>query len=201
MKTVKDAFEEVSAWVEVPADNKKGFKIKYVYSGPWYIWRTEPEEIQKSKVVIGILCLLDMILFAAAGLMPGSVNTVKWVEIPGLFSLLALVYEITGVVAFCRSKEKMLQPDFRRIKTYLGAAPVVRGVLTLATAAGSVYAIGMTEVTAYHIATTVLFLLSSVASLIMWKRFVKIPHTSEKNDILKHIHDGVLEDGIEAYFL
>ena len=95
----------------------------------------------------------------------------------------------------------MLQPDFRRIKTHLGAAPVIRGVLTLATAAGSVYAIGMTEVTAYHIATTVLFLLSSVASLIMWKRFVKIPHTSEKNDILKHIHDGVLEDGIEAYFL
>lgn len=200
MKTFKDSFEEVFTWVEVPADNKKGFKIKYVYTGPWYMWRVSAEEKKRNKRVIGALCVLDILFFAVAGLMPGSLNTVKWVEIPGLFSLIPLIYEIIGVVFFCLAKEKIQQLDFKRIKLFLGASPMIRGAFTATTAIAGIYAVGIAGVSAYHIGAIVLYAASCAASFILGMRFKKIPHTSERNDVIKHIHDGVLEEGTEAHF-
>ena len=37
-KSLRERFEECYTAVPVPADNEKGFKIKYVYCAPWYIW-------------------------------------------------------------------------------------------------------------------------------------------------------------------
>lgn len=38
MKTFRQNFEEDYTAVKEPCDNKRGFKVRYVYVGLWYGW-------------------------------------------------------------------------------------------------------------------------------------------------------------------
>ena len=38
MKSLRESFEENYEPVEVPCSNRRGFRIRYEYIGPWYQW-------------------------------------------------------------------------------------------------------------------------------------------------------------------
>lgn len=38
MKSLREQFEDDYTAVSIPADNKAGFRITYIYYAPWHIW-------------------------------------------------------------------------------------------------------------------------------------------------------------------
>ena len=194
MKSYNQQFQENYAPVEVPANNKDGFRIKYVYIGSWYMWEVSPEKRQRDKLVIGSLWLLELACYLAAGLIPSGLSTEQLVSALGLITLIPLAFETYGAFSFLFLKERITKPDFNRVRLYLGAASVIRTALLFLTAGCSVVTAIMNKLSGSSLITILGFALSAVFCGLLSYHFLHIPYTSEKNDTMDRIVDDKLED-------
>ncbi|ANU48022.1 hypothetical protein ADH76_12975 [Enterocloster clostridioformis] len=139
MKTYRSTFEENYKAVQEPCNNRKGFKMRYVYIGRWYVWNIPPGQLQTAKRLIGTACVFSVLLFLLGGLVDSPLNYDRYVELPGLLSIAALLFEVIGVVQFCTAKERLTCIDFQDIRTKLHAAPFLHGVLLFCTAMAAMF--------------------------------------------------------------
>lgn len=123
MKTLRSTFEENYRAVPEPCDNKRGFKMRYVYIGLWYIWNLPPERVRTAKRLIGTACLFSALLFFSGAFLNSPLNHDRYVSLTGMLSIAALVFEVFGTVQFCAAREKMTSMDFHDIQTKLMLAP------------------------------------------------------------------------------
>ena len=49
MKSLRESFEENYEPVEVPCSNRRGFRIRYEYIGPWYQWGEDAVRRKREK--------------------------------------------------------------------------------------------------------------------------------------------------------
>ena len=138
-KSMKETFEENYKAVKVPAKNKKGFKMEYVYVGAWMVWEGEAGALKKEKIFILNTCFLSLLLYAAAALQNAQVNAERMVAIPGLLSLAAAVFMLFGVFQFYFSKERLTEESFKDIAAKLRIAPVFYALLLFLCAGAALY--------------------------------------------------------------
>ena len=182
MKTLRSTFEENYKAVPEPCDNKRGFKMRYVYIGLWYIWNLPPERVRTAKRLIGTACLFSALLFFSGAFLNSPLNHDRYVSLTAMLSIAALVFEVFGTVQFCAAREKMTSMDFHDIQTKLMLAPPAHGILLLVTALFAVWQ--MVRWDGFGLADAVVpmcYALSGLLSLLMFLYFRSMPVRKEKN--------------------
>ncbi len=122
----------------VPTGKEGKYKATYVYHGNYYYWRASHERIKGLKGLFAALLLVDMAVFFAAVSAGGAAAKTGLLMIPALLSLIPLLYEIIGVVQFCRTKDKVREFDFEEMNVKLRYSTLVRGAMLAAGAAAAV---------------------------------------------------------------
>ena len=129
IKTMRESFEENYQAVSVPANNKKGFKIRYVYTGAWMVCREDGALVRRIKHYIISACAVCLILYFAASLRNSPVNAARGVSIFGLLSLVPYVFLLFGAVQFAVSKEKLTVSSHSDITVRILASSVIYAAL------------------------------------------------------------------------
>lgn len=134
MKTPREKFEESYVAVSVPADNKDGFKIEYVYYDEWFIWNQPEDMLLRTKNTLLAMCLVKTVLFMVLSTVRCTINTALWVEFPATVAFCALIFEIIGAFQFRLAKYRTTRQTYNDVHLKLRTAPVIYGGLILLSA-------------------------------------------------------------------
>lgn len=182
MKSLREQFEEDYAAVQVPAKNRQGFKIKYIYCAPWYIWGLPEKELGKKKNMLLAMSTGSFLLYLAAGIQNAAANRLMVSSIFSTIVLCAQIMELFGVFRFCFSQYKTNRMTYQEINRILYGAPLLRG--------GGLAALGIVGVacmitaefdgTSFLIAAA--YFLSGAIAFGIFGVYRKIPFRTEKNN-------------------
>ncbi len=184
-KSLKDLFEENYTAVQVPAGNKKGYKIEYLYSGPWYIWDLPEKRLKKEKWTELGLSLTGLLLYLLTGAQQAAVNSGKLGVILAALALCIHVLEISALIKFICAGYKTTKMTYQEVDRILGAATGLRGILLCGVAAMAlVYGVaGGMNVTALMVLAG--YMGCGAIAFYIYHRYNKIIFYTEENDSLK----------------
>ena len=74
MRTLRDAFEKEYEAYEEPANNKRGFRIRYRYKGPLYVIKSDREMLQKMKFYMAVIEMLCVACFIIGAISESIIN-------------------------------------------------------------------------------------------------------------------------------
>ena len=132
VRSMRETFKENYKPVRIPARNKKGYKIEYVYIGKWYGWKEDRAVVRHVKAAAAAALILSVLLYLYAALLNVPLNWSKLVSMMGLLSLAPLLFLVIGMVQFLVSREKFTEQDYKDMNVKLHVAPVLHGGLLLA---------------------------------------------------------------------
>lgn len=182
MKTYRSTFEENFKAVPVISRNRKGVKMRYVYVGLWYVWNQPEQQVKAAKRLIGAACALSALLFLAGGVVYSPLNYARYVQLPGMLSVAALVFEAFGAAQFCAAGERMNCMDFQDIRGKLLLAPLLHGVLLLCAAMAAVWQMVCRGASLADVAVLVCYICSGLLSLAIFAKVRSLPYRTEKNE-------------------
>mgnify|MGYP006964298048 FL=1 len=184
-KSLKDLFAENYTAVEVPAGNRKGYKIIYCYSGPWYLWDMPKEKLLREKWLELGLSLLGICLYLLTGAQKAAVNVGGPGVILAILALCLHVLEFSALIKFICTGCRTTKMTYQEIDRILGAATGFRGVFLCGTALTALlYAVkGGMEIVA--LLTAAGYLSCAVIAFYIGYRYKKIPFYTEKNTSLE----------------
>lgn len=114
---------------------KRGkYKTSYVYHGNYYYWKAGPQVIAAHKKLFGVLLTVNILCMAMITLLNTGASRNVYVMAPVLMSVIPLIYEVIGVVQFCRTGDKVREFDFEEINLKLRYASLVNGALLIISA-------------------------------------------------------------------
>ena len=183
IKSMREKFEENYKAVQVPANNKKGFKINYEYIGEWCLWRESAEEVSRTKRFVMTCCIGALVLYLAAAVQNSPVNYTRFVSMTGLLSLAPYIFIVFGAVQFLVSKEKMTEQDCKDIRTKLMVAPVFHAALLLMCAILCTVEVIRNRYDWTQLLIGLCFLLAGLQSLLLFLRFRKLHEYKVPNDM------------------
>lgn len=182
---MRERFEESYTAVPVPARNKKGYTMKYVYYAPWYYWDLPRGRLQREKVLLIGCSLLSLAVFLLAGVQDIVANSWKAVYLPCVLALCAHILELFGLVQFCTARYPTTQITYQDVERMMEFAPIARAICTglagLICLIGSI-ASGFSPLVA---AVAALFFVCAAAPVFELHRYRKIPVRREKNTTLE----------------
>lgn len=82
---------------QIPAENKKGYKTEYIYQGDWYVWDCEPKKLRFFRICSLTTAGLIAGFFLAGALQRTFCNTISFVAVPSLLSIVALMLGTYGL--------------------------------------------------------------------------------------------------------
>ena len=173
-KSMRETFEENYKAVKVPANNKHGYKMDYVYIGDWYLWQHEAKEVQKAKRAILNAGLISLILYVAAAIQDDPVNYSRLVGLTGMLSLAPFVFEAFGIVQFYLSKEKLTVQAYWDIAGKLKVAPVLHALLLFCCAAFGIWEVFRSEADSIQLMIPLCYLLSGMESMMVFGWFQRL---------------------------
>lgn len=186
-KSLRERFEEEYIATVEPCNNKKGYRIKYVYYGNWYVWNLPEKQLVKTKVRIGLLALCDILLYTWAAAFPSDLNGYKLVAFTGIGALLSLVLKLIGIGQFMFAKNKTSRSNFEDAGRRIRAWSVIQIVCLLASMAGCIYYLIAYGFYINRLVTTLLYPADAAVCYVLYRIYAKIPARVEKNDVLKHV--------------
>lgn len=183
MRTPQERFEENYMAVDVPANNKRGFRIRYVYYGPWYVWNEPDGVIRREKVVYILACLLEALCFLKAATCECAINYHVLVGAPAMLSMAAFLFKAIGTARFCTAGKRMTHPTYQEISGMMKVAGNLESVLLLATSVASVFVMVNKRLPASVLLVAAGYLAAFVFSVVICVRFNKLKYATEKNEI------------------
>lgn len=165
--------------VSEPKNNRKGFKIRYVYYGPWYIWQAD--RLKCNKILIAAACALGLGFFLLGNFTGSYANRAAFVGLPANLSLAVFVFEVLGVIQFCAAKEKITKPDYQDINMKLRAATLIRAAMLFVAVIGCVVTTIVNQLAWSELASALGYLLSALCSVFIYIRYKSISFHTEKN--------------------
>lgn len=112
MASYRSTFEENFRAVKEPAQNRKGYTIRYVYIGKWHVWRADQAVIRRTRRFIAGLFALSLIIYLLGALADSPLTYSRLVALPGTMALAAMLVEAFGVFQFCLAKDRLTCQDF-----------------------------------------------------------------------------------------
>lgn len=165
--------------VSEPKSNRKGFKIRYVYYGPWYIWKAD--RLKRNKILIAAACALSALFFLLGNVTGPYANRSAFVGLPANLSLAVFVFELLGVIQFCAAKKKVTKPEYQDINMKLRAATLIRAAMLLVAVIGCVVTTITNRLAWSELSSALGYLLSALCSVFIYVRYKNIPFHTEKN--------------------
>lgn len=181
-KSLKDLFEENYVATEVPAGNRKGYKIVYRYSGPWYLWDLPKRQLQKEKWLEFGLSLLGLILYLLTGARKVTVNVRGPGVILAVFALCIHVLEFSALIKFVCAGSRTTRMTYQEVDRILGAATGVRGALLCGTAVTAFACAVRDGMETMALFTAAGYLGCAAIAFYICYRYRKIPFSTEKNE-------------------
>lgn len=181
MRTYRDVFEENYKAVPELRGSGRGVRVRYVYIGLWYVWNLPPRRVRAVKRLVGLACTLCILLFFAGGLINSPLNYARCVQLSGMLSIAALVFEAFGAVQFCAVKERMTCMDFRDIQAKLLIAPLLHGILLICAAVAAVWQVVCTGYLTRDIIVILCYCCSALLSLAVFFCIRSLPYRTDKN--------------------
>lgn len=137
MKSMRERYFENFKKVQIPADNRRGFKTIYQYNTDWYGWDKEERELRRDKVVFWILEGASIVVYFAAALQNTSFNVVRLTSGLAIISIVAWIAELWGVFRFTTVRSPMMVSDYKEITNFIECGTILRVILlTAATVIG-----------------------------------------------------------------
>lgn len=186
-KSLREVFEENYAAVREPAKNSAGFKIRYVYYAPWYIWCLGEKELRREKILLLTLSLVSLAVFTASVMPDSELNTQRLLFALCAASLCAHILELSALVQFAAAKRKTSRMTYNDITKLLGTCPLLRAALLEAAALGSVLYMLFVSFSALSLAVTAGYAVSGAMAWVIYKRYGRIPFTTEKNTVFEEL--------------
>ncbi|MGL5435670.1 MAG: hypothetical protein ACRDBO_09785 [Lachnospiraceae bacterium] len=183
MKSLREQFEDDYMAVSIPANNRDGFKIQYVYSAPWYLWNLPAAVLKQKKLLLAGLSVSSLLLFVLTGIQDSDLNRYRIVELGGTLALCAHVLELFSLVQFLFARERINRMTYFAINRVLSCIPFIRGLCLLLTVLGSVYYMLHNAFDMQNILMTGGYLSCAVMVFYISKEYRKIPLRTEKNEI------------------
>ncbi len=185
MKSLREQYEDDYMAVSIPANNRKGFKVQYIYSGPWYLWDLPESVLKQKKLLLTIVSVGSLILFLLIGIQKSGLNNYMIVELTGIFALCSHVLEIFSIFRFLFAKYRTSRLTYLNINQILNSMPLIRGLCLLLTVVSSIYY--MLQNTFYWLTVFVAvgYLGCALMALFIFIEYSKIPLRTEKNDIME----------------
>ena len=182
MKTYRSTFEENFKAVPELKPDGRGVRMRYVYIGLWYVWNLPAERVWAAKRLIGGSCGLSILLFLVGGIIYSPFNYARYVQLPGLLSVAALVFEVFGAAQFCLAGERMNCMDFRDIRGKLLIAPLLHGVLLLWASGAAVWQMVSRGAVPADMVVLACYVCAGVLSLVIFAKVRALPYRTEKNE-------------------
>lgn len=181
MKTYRDTFEENFKAVPELLDNGR-VRMHYIYIGLWYVWNLPGRRVKAIKRLVGLAFALSALLFFTGGLTDSFLNYARYVKLPGMLSIAALVFEAFGAIQFCAANERMTCMDFRDIRTKLLIAPVMHSILLVCAVIAAVSEAIHRSLLARDIAVMLCYFCSALSSLAVFLCIRSLPYIAVKNE-------------------
>jgi len=179
---MREGFEANYKPVQVPADNKRGFKIKYQYVGPWYVWNADEREVFVAKQKILTSCVISLMLYLVASVQNVPVNYDRFVSMTGLLSLAPFLFVAVGVGELMFSKERMTHQDFTAISGKLKIATVLHGALLMLCGGLAAWVIIRDGNDLSHLFVAACYALAGLQSMAVFMTFRQLKHRKMEND-------------------
>ncbi|MGN0774365.1 MAG: hypothetical protein ACI4MP_11330 [Candidatus Ventricola sp.] len=162
MASYRSTFEENFRAVKEPAQNKKGYVIRYVYIGKWHIWRADKATVRRTKRFCALLFVLSVAIDLLGALADSPLTYSRLVALPGTMALAAMLVEAFGVCQFCLTKDKMTCQDFQDVNTKMMLGSFFHAALLLWAALAAAAQLIGTAATPADVLVPLSFLASSV---------------------------------------
>lgn len=189
IKSLYERFQEDYAAVEVPCDNKKGFRIDYVYFGNWLVWNLPEKELKRRKGLILLEGIASALACFGTAAVPSALNRLPLVAFPAILAICALLIELFGVGHFCLAGYKATKFTYETVNRRMRVYPVCNLIFSAAAAGGCVYYICAYGAAPDRFAVLLGHAVLAVLSFLIRRQYAAIPVTTEKNDALYHIED------------
>lgn len=184
-KSLRDLFEENYAATEVPAGNRKGYKVQYLYSGPWYIWDLPQNRLKKEKWLEFGLSLSGFVLFLTAGAQEAAVNVSRFGVILAVLALCIHVLELSACIRFVCAGYRTTRMTYQDVDRILGTATGLRGILLCGTAVTALW-YGVAEgMNGTSLGVILGYTGCAAMAFVIYRRYNKIPFYTEKNHSLE----------------
>lgn len=108
----------------------------YVYHGDYYFWEN-PRQVKRNKVLCAGLYVVNVAVYFLTSL--GIPYQAKYLTIPTMLGLFALVVELYALVQLCAAKGKLREFDFNDLNTRLLVSAACNAVISFAGVPLSLY--------------------------------------------------------------
>ena len=184
-KSLVERWDDNYAGIPVPANNKKGFKVKYVYYGPWYYWNMEEKDLKKEKMIIAGLSISGMILYFIFALLHSPLNSKMFVVLPGMTAEALHLLELVADIRFLTVPYRADRMTFEDVDNNYRLFPKIRAYL-LAAAAG--FGVIYLPFKCFSVLSILVILANALCAYMAWymfKRYGKLTSRIEKNTTLE----------------
>jgi hypothetical protein len=181
MKSLREQFEDDYAAVRIPTDNKDGFKIRYVYYAPWYLWDLPGPMLKRKKRLLSGVSICGMLVFLLTGIQKSALNSYVIVEMAGTLALCAHVFELFSIAQFLFAKYRTSRMTYVNISRILNCVPLIRALCLMVAVISCIYY--MLHNT-FHLNTAIVaagYLVCTLMALYVFKEYRKMPLRTEKN--------------------
>ena len=185
-KRASTRFRDNFVKVRRPANNKKGYRDEFVYSGDWYIWTNPQEDIKKLRLLCTVFIPLSLAIFLVAALQPVPVNIHDLAVITSLGSLVTLVLMAYCLVQFYRlpGDMRMTVMMFRDLHVRFRIYTLANCILEAAGFGVGVYLLAAgSPVTVISVLVSAAYLLCAVAAAFIFSRLIKLRYRTEENEL------------------
>lgn len=189
MKTLREQFEDDYMAVRIPADNKTGMKVKYIYYAPWYLWNLPKDVLKRKKWFLAGLSAVGLLLFLLTGVQPCGVNSFIMVETGGIFALCAYVFELFSIFQFLSAKYRTSRMTYTSVNHTLPVAAFLRGICHLISATGGVLYAVENGFEPLLLPVVTGYLVCACMAFHIFNEYRKIPVKTEENEALSHLGD------------
>ena len=174
--------------IEVPADNKRGFKVEYVYYGTWYVWDLPVESLKKKKRIIALNCFAGVMATVIAACFHNWINTMRYVAIPAVLGMLVCFLQTICTGRFFFSKNPTSRSNYRAISNGLKVLPILGCGLSLFTIIACIgYLFFLRVFDSQSFIIILLHLVIAVTSISIRKAYCSIGIRTEKNTVLSKV--------------
>ena len=188
-KTLREKFEDNYMAVPVPADNAQGFKMKYVYYAPWYLWDLPEKELKREKTRLALYSAAGLLAFLLSAAQACALNRSPVLFLPCALALCCHVMEFSALLQFAAAKRKTTKMTFEEVDRALRFAPLLRGIccgLSAAVCLGALLPGPFSARTAWMAAG--LFTAAATAWAVQ-NRYSRLPVSVEENHSLEEIEN------------
>lgn len=166
---------------QISTENRKGCQTEYIYQGDWYVWDCTPDTLRSFRLRAMAATLLTVCFFLSGALQRTVCNTVSFVAIPSIFSILTLMFGTYGLFSRFLRVSRLQEYDFQSMhfKVQAGFGAYTVFILLAAAACFFTIASGNFFFIGRELFTACCYLICGVLSLAICLCFKKLPYHRE----------------------